>query len=337
MIDHDDDYQSNDQSDEIFREQEKTHNYYVFEDVDYYEFYNELDETSKFFITSKNLSIFRCRHCKKSFSFNNKLHLHVRKTHQQKFRDKIVTLLVEIKQRKFFANVFTQLKNSFAISKDLIILVIVFTMNSRKNVDIKYDFLDWSYARARVELSLNFELEHVYFDIDFSIVLMNRQFFKTQFDAFIRKMTISISIRDLRTTKHVSNEYVIVSLFFSSKNKENNVVMTKITREIYLVDDFKINILIDNDLLDSKRITIDVTKKFAYIESCDVIVDIEIKTIRIVVHERVHARKVVDVSSRSKMIILVHHTTISTNRDFLFESNDTKSISLCSYYQCENN
>lgn len=134
-------------------------------------------------------------------------------------------------------------------------------------------------------------------------------------------MTFSIFVRNLKISKHMLDEYVIISLYFLNKNKNDNIIITKIIREIHFVDDLKTNMSIDNNLLSLKRFAIDVAKRFAYIESCDVTIDVDVKTTRIVVHERVHARKVVDVSSRSKMTISIHHIAISSDRDFLFKLN----------------
>lgn len=134
-------------------------------------------------------------------------------------------------------------------------------------------------------------------------------------------MTLSIIVRKLDDIKHRIDEYVIAFIYFSRIKNEKST-LAKITREIHSIDNLKTNMLIDNDLIDLKKIVIDVINKFAHIESCDVIVDLEIKTIRTIVYERVHIKRVVNVSLELKMTILVHHTSISRDRDFLFESNE---------------
>ena len=51
-------------------------------------------------------------------------------------------------------------------------------------------------------------------------------------------------------------EYVIYEIYFlEDKNKNENIVITKIIlREIYIIDNLVINILIGNDILISKKI-----------------------------------------------------------------------------------
>jgi len=68
--------------------------------------------------------------------------------------------------------------------------------------------------------------------------------------------------------------------------------------------------LIDNNLLKSKSITINVVRKFVYIRSCDVIVDIEIKITCTIDYKRVYVCKVVDILSRLKIAIFVYYITI---------------------------
>lgn len=93
-------------------------------------------------------------------------------------------------------------------------------------------------------------------------------------------------------------------------------------REIYLIDNLKINMLIENNLIDFEKIVIDVASKFAHIDNCDVIVNLKVKITRIVVHERIYVKKVVNVLLRSKITISIHYTSISKDRNFLFESNE---------------
>ena len=66
-------------------------------------------------------------------------------------------------------------------------------------------------------------------NIDFDIILINRNFFKAQaFDMIIKKITTFISIRDLNINKHISDEYVIIDIYFL-KYKNDNSIMIKIT------------------------------------------------------------------------------------------------------------
>ena len=131
-------------------------------------------------------------------------------------------------------------------------------------------------------------------------------------------MIIFISVRKLNINKHMFDEYVIIDIYFL-KHKNDNAIIIKITRETHLIDDLKINMLIENDCIDFKKIIVDVANNIVYINSCDVIVAMNVKISRIIVQIFVHARKTIIVSSQFKIIISMHYITIFNDRDFLFE------------------
>ena len=62
--------------------------------------------------------------------------------------------------------------------------------------------------------------------------------------------------------------------------------MIKVIREVYFVNNLKVNMFIENDFIDLKQIIIDVVKSTIYIESYNVIVDINVKTVKFVIRER---------------------------------------------------
>ena len=220
-------------------------------------------------------------------------------------------------------------EKSFANSFSIIFSDVDFN----KNVDIDYKFREWKYVRVFATLSFIIESKHVCLDTNVNIILVDREFFKRQTSNIsIRTMIISISIRDLDTTQHWFNDYVIIFIYFSNKKNEI-VVKAMITREIHLIDNLKINMLIENDFMKSKKIDINVTKEIAHIDSCDVIVALNVKISRIIVHTSIHARKTIIVFSHIEIVLSIHFTTIFANRDFLFES---KNLNLSLYVHLTN-
>ena len=121
------------------------------------------------------------------------------------------------------------------------------------------------------------------------------------------------------------------SIFFDKKNEI--VVKIMIIREIYLIDNLKTNMFIDNDLMKLKKIDINVTKKSIHIDNCDVIVVLNVKTSRIIVHTSIYVRKTIIVSSHIEIVLSIHFTIIFANRDFLFES---KNFNLSFYVHLTN-
>ncbi len=104
-------------------------------------------------------------------------------------------------------------------------------------------------------------------------------------------------MRDFNTIKYLSNKYIILSLYFSNKDRKKNLIIAKIIRKVYLINNLKTNILIKNNLIDSKEITIDINNKLVFINSCDVIVLVEVKTSCVVIYTLVYVKKTITISS----------------------------------------
>ena len=94
----------------------------------------------------------------------------------------------------------------------------------------------------------------------------------------------------------------------------------KIVKKIHLINELKINIFIDNDFIESKKIKIDVINNFVYIDNCEIIIFLNVKTFRKVVHISIHVRKTIIVSSRFETTMIVHYNIISKNKKKFFES-----------------
>ena len=84
--------------------------------------------------------------------------------------------------------------------------------------------------------------------------------------------------------------------------------------------------LFENDILNSKNITIDVVKKTIFIDNIDVIISLKTRSTKSVVQRLVHLRKTIIVSSHTKMTISINHFSLSIIKNFFFESNNDLSI-----------
>ena len=120
-------------------------------------------------------------------------------------------------------------------------------------------------------------------------------------------MTLFITIYNLKNIKHRTNKYAISSMYFLNIKNEKRA-LAKITREIYLIDNFKTNILIENNLINLEKIVINIINKFAHINNYDVIVNLKAKTTRTIVYERVYIKKIVNVFSKFEITILIYYT-----------------------------
>ena len=91
--------------------------------------------------------------------------------------------------------------------------------------------------------------------------------------------------------------------------------------------------LLNNDIIDSKRISFDFFNNVAHIDNCNVSIFLNIKTFKIVVHISIHVRKTMIISSRNEIVVSIHYIIISIDRDFFFES---KKMNLSFYVHLTN-
>lgn len=85
---------------------------------------------------------------------------------------------------------------------------------------------------------------------------------------------ITLIIKKIKASKYESTQFAIFFWFFSGKNEVEKEVYTLIKYKLYLMDGFKANILIENNILLLKNFVINVKKNYIFIESCKLIIAI---------------------------------------------------------------
>ena len=120
------------------------------------------------------------------------------------------------------------------------------------------------------------------------------------------------------TQQHEISEYVRIFIYFS-ETKDEKRILTQITKEIYLMNDFKTNLLIENDFFELKDFTINISNRKATIVNCDVIINLSIKQRNLYVKRNIHAIHSILIFSEIEIKISIKFF-ISNDKDFLFES-----------------
>ena len=267
------------------------HDYHVEnENLEYYDQnnYSEKNEMSVNFTSSivTRVSKSQCRRCKKTFSFNNELHHHFRANCN--FR---VVISVFSKESKFFNDIeayfvksvisstidVTKKINNFnqfdTITFDELtslsivnfisfeFIIIRFNVDSSIEIEIEYEFRDWNYIKTQISLSIEITIKNVCMNIDVDVTFVDRVFFKQQISKeVIRIMITSLKMRDLSTNRHESWKYVICDIHLKSM-KDDKSIISMLRREIHLINNLNTNMLIDNDVLDSKDVVINSIKR----------------------------------------------------------------------------
>ena len=97
------------------------------------------------------------------------------------------------------------------------------------------------------------EIENDCLDSECSIILINRVYLvKINLELSIKIITNFIIVRRIKFNRYQISKYVITPFYFF---KKNTIIIT-ILKEIYIVDEFKINILININIIIFEKIDI---------------------------------------------------------------------------------
>ena len=212
--------------------------------------------------------------------------------------------------KKFFTNQFLSKTSIYFIEVFFIDVIKAFNVNNRllifrfnvdvfKNVEIDYDFRDWNYVKTKIILIENNEKKNIVIDIDVNITLKNKNFIRRQkLNVVVRKIIFFIIVRNFDTTQHKNSRYVILFIYFTD-TRNDVFVKTFIERKIHLIKNFKINMLIDNNIIVSKNIFVNFINRITNIRNCDVDVLLKIRFKIAHVQQRfVYAKKIIVLLSR---------------------------------------
>ena len=280
-------------------------NAFYSQNLNYYDSNYEFDDFEKNVFATHFViftSAIECRRCHKTFEFNNQLHVHLRIDCQIDLRKIFTTLVMSIvieTSIDFLSKISILLRKSK--STNLVKTSIISSdVDVFKNLDIDFEFRNWSYVKKNVSLIENEKKSDVCFDIDVNVTLINAIFFHRQnFEVSIRQMITSLTMRDLNISQHQNSNYAIVSMYFVDV-KNDNSIKAFIRREIHLIDNLKINMFIDNDVSVSKNVVLDLVKKQAFIDSCDVIIAFDVRSrVNHAQQRSIHVKKIIVLSSRN--------------------------------------
>ena len=121
------------------------------------------------------------------------------------------------------------------------------------------------------------------------------------------------------------DEFIVLTFYIKEILSNNARTFAQIIRKIYIVDNLKIEMLIEVDILTSKQIIIDFVIQIISIDSCrGIIVSINSRARLEFIKRVVKSSTRIILSSHSIILVfIVYVDELSTNRDLLFESNYT--------------
>ena len=115
-------------------------------------------------------------------------------------------------------------------------------------------------------------MKNFYINIDCIMSLIDRKWlFKRLFNLIIQQIKKSIIVRDLKNWKHVNLKYFTVNFYIQKIKFDDEIAMTHIKRNVHLIDDLRTKMLINVNIIESKKMTFDLQIDKLIINNYDVI------------------------------------------------------------------
>lgn len=163
-------------------------------------------------------------------------------------------------------------------------------------------------------------LECLDFECDMSLI--DRDFLVSQSHETIKRIIVSLKVRKINNREHDTSKYCELDFYIVETLSDKVSIIAYFKREIYVIDDLRTKVLIDIDILRSKTIVLDVTRKQIIIDSCDVNASLFVTSRKKCVERKLRSRKQVIILAHTIMTISIKYRdkVISNNRNYSFLS-----------------
>ncbi len=135
------------------------------------------------------------------------------------------------------------------------------------------------YATLYIQFILSSPASIVYIDSGYTITLIDRIFFIDIFpNKEIKKIELPINVRGIGLARYSIDEYTVLDIYILGE-VSGRKVKAYIRREVYLIDNLKIKILIGIDIIAPKKISLDLGSEQLFVRSYrDFIAPIQVTT-----------------------------------------------------------
>ena len=198
-------------------------------------------------------------------------------------------------------------------------------------IDDEQKFRECHYAVIKIKSSINLEmLIDVCLNTDCFMTIANRKIVQQYFsNSTIKQLSSFISMRNIDNIMHHIFDYVVLTLYLDDQLVDKIATIDKFQIEIHLIDDLKINILIDNDILTTQQVKLNLAQQIVQLNSCQNLVAF----INVLIRQEAEVKRII----RVKNIVIIsikitinvsmsYNDDLSTDRDFLFESQCAKYL-----------
>lgn len=138
-------------------------------------------------------------------------------------------------------------------------------------------------------------------------------------DEKILKMAVPLRVHGIGTSKHESDEFVSMAIYFLGVDKHKQLVYACIHREMHLVNGLKANMLVGKDIIMPKSIMIDLANSITFITSCNIRIAITARERSQPLRKKLMVDTTVSLPPNSESLIPVMHGTLPFDHDFFFQ------------------
>ena len=160
-------------------------------------------------------------------------------------------------------------------------------------------------------------------NINYNIILNNRAYLlKYVFKLKIKKMIILLLIKEVDNKIIHINEYIIISIYI--RNTFNNLIKTiYFIIKIYIINNFKINILIDINIITSKKMLMNLNTKILILtkyQELQAFLNVVIKLNSYFKRTIRFKSAIIIISNIIIKMFIIYNNKIFNDKNFLFES-----------------
>ena len=164
-------------------------------------------------------------------------------------------------------------------------------------------------------------------DTECEASLIDRKFLMQKildYRTHVRLSSKSLKIRSIDDAIVTTTDYISLIFRISEVATNDKNAIAIFTRRIYIVKELKTKVLMDNDILEPKQISIDVDKQIVTIESCkNIKVQLNVTNADPQIKRVARASETIKISVKSATTIpfkLRDQDSLPTGRDFMFTS-----------------
>lgn len=109
---------------------------------------------------------------------------------------------------------------------------------------------------------------------------------------------------------------ILSKIYISRISIKKKEILIYIYKKLYFIDDFKIKILINNNIIELKNIIINIVNKKTYINNYKKIVKVFARSRNEFIKKNIYVIFITFIFSYSKILLLIKSINLFTNRDF---------------------